>query len=128
MDAGLIVNSFHAMAAGMGVDTYFEYVRSKANVGDFPSRSERGLLRKALVEAGLGWMTVEWIECVLPTFGDWKSAAPEYWLARGSDVTAVSRPVQQEATASAATAATPARKRSHAQGSARTARHQRQRR
>lgn len=128
MDAGLIVNSFHAMAAGMGVDTYFEYVRSKANVGDFPSRSERGLLRKALVEAGLGWMTVEWIECVLPTFGDWKSAAPEYWLARGSDVTAVSRPVQQEATASVTTAATPARKRSHAQGSARTARHQRQRR
>ena len=95
-------------------------------MGDFPSRSERGLLRKALVEAGLGWMTVEWIECVLPTFGDWKSAAPEYWLARGSDVTAVSRPVQQEAAASAATAATPKRgKRSYPGG--RQARHQRQR-
>ena len=32
LDAGLIVNAYHALAAGMGLDTYFEYVRSKANI------------------------------------------------------------------------------------------------
>ena len=71
------------MAAGLGVDAYFEYVRSKANVADFPSRFERGKLREALVDAGLGHLYVEWVECVLPTFAEWKTTPPRAWLQRG---------------------------------------------
>ena len=85
LDLGLIVNSYHAMAAGLGVDTYFEYVRSKANVADFPSRFERGKLREALVDAGLGHLYVEWVECVLPTFAEWKTTPPRAWLQRGAE-------------------------------------------
>ena len=60
-----IVNSYHAhdhaMAAGLGMDAYFEYVRSKANVADFPLRFERLKLREALVDGGLGHLYVEWV-------------------------------------------------------------------
>ena len=77
-----------------GVDAYFEYVRSKANVADFPSRFERGKLREALVDAGLGHLYVEWVECVLPTFAEWKTTPPRVWLQRGAEAgrrTAVSQ-------------------------------------
>ena len=67
------------------MDAYFEYVRSKANVADFPSRFERGKLREALVDAGLGHLYVEWVECVLPTFAEWKTAPPRVWLQRGAE-------------------------------------------
>ena len=75
------------MANRLGVDSYFEYVRSKANVADFPSRFERAKLREALVDAGLGHLYVEWVECVLPTltFAEWKTTPPCAWLQRGAD-------------------------------------------
>ena len=73
------------MANRLGVDSYFEYVRSKANVADFPSRFERAKLREALVDAGLGHLYVEWVECVLPTFAEWKTTPPRAWLQRGEE-------------------------------------------
>ena len=38
IDSGLMVNAFHAFNVGLRVDVFFEYVRSKANIGDLPSR------------------------------------------------------------------------------------------
>ena len=34
------VHAFHAFTAGLGVRLWFEYVRSKANVSDAPSRDD----------------------------------------------------------------------------------------
>ena len=80
------------------MDSYFEYVRSKANVADFPSRFERAKLREALVDAGLGHLYVEWVECVLPTltFAEWKTTPPRAWLRRGAEA-GRRRAVHQEA-------------------------------
>ena len=38
IDGGRIVNAFHAFNAGICADVWFEYVRSEANVADYPSR------------------------------------------------------------------------------------------
>ena len=37
-DSRRIVHAIHAMLAGLGVRAWFDYVRSKANVSDEPSR------------------------------------------------------------------------------------------
>jgi len=37
-DMGYITNAYHALALGIECDTYFEYVRSAANIADLPSR------------------------------------------------------------------------------------------
>ena len=36
--SGLLVNAFHAFNVSLRADVFFEYVRSKANIGDLPSR------------------------------------------------------------------------------------------
>ena len=40
LDSALLVNAFHLFNAGLRVRIHFEYVESKANVGDLPSRQE----------------------------------------------------------------------------------------
>ena len=40
MDSALMVNAFHLYNAGLKVRVHFEYVESKANVADLPSRQE----------------------------------------------------------------------------------------
>ena len=44
LDSARIVHAFHAWNAGVRVSSWFEYVRSKANIADMPSRSEFSLL------------------------------------------------------------------------------------
>ena len=34
---------------------------------------------------GLGHLYVEWVECVLPTFAEWKTTPPRAWLQRGAE-------------------------------------------
>ena len=36
--SGRTVNAFHALNAGLRADTFVEYVRTKANIADLPSR------------------------------------------------------------------------------------------
>jgi hypothetical protein len=45
-DLARLVNAFHAMSAGMTARTYMDYVPSKANIADLPSRSEYTLLHR----------------------------------------------------------------------------------
>ena len=40
LDSALLVNAFHLFGAGLRVRIHFEYVESKANVADLPSRQE----------------------------------------------------------------------------------------
>jgi hypothetical protein len=53
VDSGQIVNAIHAFNAGLRVDAYYEYVRSAANIADFPSRLRMDLLMQALAVASL---------------------------------------------------------------------------
>ena len=46
-DSALLVNAFHLYNAGLKADIRFEYVESKANVADLPSRGEFGFIRRA---------------------------------------------------------------------------------
>ena len=80
VDCGRIVNAFHAFNTGLRADTYFEYVRSEANVADLPSRG--GVAELHAILKRMGWVP-EWVTCRLPPLGTWDAAAGE-WLRRGS--------------------------------------------
>ena len=45
-DSALLVNAFHLYNAGLKADIHFEYVESKANVADLPSRGEFDFIRR----------------------------------------------------------------------------------
>ena len=68
-DAARYVNAFHLLAASLTCDVWFDYVPSKANLADLPSRGDYALLQA---------MGGEWVNVRLPPAADW--AAPlEYW-------------------------------------------------
>ena len=84
LDSGLVVNAFHAFNAGLKADVFFEYVRSEANVGDYPSRDAWEELWAAFEAIGVDSYTVEWVECALPPIttlqeaaGSWMRVAEE---------------------------------------------------
>lgn len=60
-DMARIVHAFHAQCAGVGVSVWLEYVRSKANVSDWPSRGEF----EALESWGAEWVDWAWPEVAL---------------------------------------------------------------
>ena len=71
IDSARIVHTLHAWNVGARVSTWFEYVRSKANISDLPSRNEFALLNsmgsvevEMRVPAVEGWFepAVEWLE------------------------------------------------------------------
>ena len=70
IDSGLIVNAFHAFNIGVRADVFFEYVRSKANPADLPSRDAPEELGSLLVQAGAAHLVVD-VKCRLPTFDSW---------------------------------------------------------
>ena len=72
VDSARIVHALHAWNVGAGVATWFEYVRSKANVADLPSRYEFELLRE---------LGSEEVDVSLPVIDDWFAPAAE-WLRR----------------------------------------------
>jgi hypothetical protein len=52
-DSARIVHAFWALATGLGLVAYFEYVKSSANIADAPSRGKGGArLRPAAISAG----------------------------------------------------------------------------
>ena len=69
VDSARVVHAFHAWNAGARVSVWFEYVRSKANIADLPSRDEFEMLRD------MG--SVE-VEMRLPDVGGWAAAASEW--------------------------------------------------
>ena len=82
IDSGRIVNAFHALNAGLRAETFFEYVRSKANIADLPSRGEMHDLRRILTEAG-GFGNLRQVQCILPSMSDWHDHAA-VWMQRGA--------------------------------------------
>jgi hypothetical protein len=85
LDSGQIVNAIAAFNAGLRVNVFWEYVRSKANVADFPSRLRLDLMRDALRTAGIEIEPVM-VKCVLPSFEDWVARLPSEWLAEGQAI------------------------------------------
>ena len=79
IDSGLIVNAFHAWNAGLRAEVFFEYVRSKANIADLPSRGALEELLELLCEMGVS--DAEEIPCKLPSLEAWGEPAAE-WLRR----------------------------------------------
>ena len=45
-DMAALANAFHLTAVGLGARTYFDYVPSKANIADLPSRGEYDVPRR----------------------------------------------------------------------------------
>jgi hypothetical protein len=86
IDSGLLVNAFHAFNAGLGAHAYFEYVRSKANVADYPSRFEFALLVLALNQAGLSGIPWSTVIARLPSVEDWSDYSPQAWLEEGLEL------------------------------------------
>ena len=80
-DSARLVHAFHATAAGLGTAVWFEYVRTKANVADEPSRVNlgEGIWDCGLDDCGAGlrsWPT----EVRLPEARDWAEPAAEWAL------------------------------------------------
>ena len=44
-DMAAIVNAYHLLAAGLRASTYMDYVPSKANIADLPSRGDHAIPR-----------------------------------------------------------------------------------
>ena len=82
IDSGLIVNAYHAYAAGLRTDTFFEYVRSAANIADLPSRGALPELLAVLGRLGLRAAAVRVPAC-FPPLSSWRAPARE-WLAQAS--------------------------------------------
>ena len=53
VDSAQIVNAFHAVCLALKAKVYVEYVRSKANVADYPSRGKITKMTRHIKRAGL---------------------------------------------------------------------------
>ena len=71
-DSATLVNAFHALNVGLRSNVWFEYVPSKANISDLPSRDDFDALIRELGRTG---KPIEHVECVLPAVDgdDWAS-------------------------------------------------------
>uniref|UniRef100_A0A7S4F9Y6 Uncharacterized protein n=1 Tax=Chrysotila carterae TaxID=13221 RepID=A0A7S4F9Y6_CHRCT len=68
-DSALIVHAFHAFNVRVGARVWFEYVSSKSNIADLPSRGEFRMLHE------LGSIQRH---CVLPPLESWRAAAADW--------------------------------------------------
>jgi len=76
-DCGRLVNSLHLALAALRCKVWFEWVPSKANVADLPSRDEDELLLDALDAGGVGAAFDE-IAFDLPPFATWAAPLAEF--------------------------------------------------
>jgi hypothetical protein len=80
-DMGFMVNAYHAMALGLECETYFEYVRSEANVADMPSRQAMRELERVLKKAGFQEKEISRLVYRLPSIEEWQQPADK-WVQR----------------------------------------------
>ena len=78
IDSGLIVNAFHALNVGLRADVFFEYVKSKANIADLPSRGALKELLRVLKRLGMRREAVR-VGGIFPPFDSWAAPASA-WL------------------------------------------------
>ena len=81
-DYARLVHAFHAFNVGLGARVYFEYVRSKGNVADEPSRIDLTHEVYDFFESSPRLRSVNSIESVMPERRRWYEAAGE-WAAAG---------------------------------------------
>ena len=81
-DSARLLHAFKAYAFGFGVDPWFQWVPSKANIADMPSRHDLSLLEE------LGAIKRE---VVFPPFPAWDSEALEWARAGASAVVQTER-------------------------------------
>ena len=60
LDSARLAGIFHCLAAALEANVWFEYVASKANLADLPSRDDFELLRSPEFRAE--WFELEWPE------------------------------------------------------------------
>lgn len=70
-DSAGIVHAFHSFNSALQSDIWFEYVASKANIADLPSRGDFTLLRR------LGSREYP---CILPSLDEWSWTAKEWMM------------------------------------------------
>ena len=90
LDSGLLVNAFHAFNVGLRADVFFEYVRSKANIADLPSRLAMDELWEMFRDLGMEDKARS-IEMVIPTFEDWHAPARDL-VSRGASIAVATEP------------------------------------
>lgn len=78
IDSGMIVSAFHASMVSVKARVFFEYVDTKANPADLPSRGAMTELVGELSSAGIGGNIVT-VEYVLPKTQSWWSSAG-HWI------------------------------------------------
>ena len=75
-----LVHVFHALSAALGLQVWFSYVSSKANVADLPSRGEFALLRemRSAEVKDLRWpeASESWLDVIDAVRGGFKEFAP----------------------------------------------------
>ena len=74
VDSARIVHAFHAFNVGLTAEVWFEWVASKANIADWPSRGEFTYLENVL--------RAEPVDTILPPLYSWRAASAE-WCLRG---------------------------------------------
>ena len=76
-DCGRLVNALHLALAFQRTRVWFEWVPSKANVADYPSRDDDRALVESLVDAGIGDQFVE-VGYDLPPMASWSASLAEF--------------------------------------------------
>ncbi len=74
-----MVNAFYLQIAGLRASVYFDYVPSKANIADLPSRDDLATLMSEII--GFDIPPDEPTDLSVPDIGDW-NAPLESWLDR----------------------------------------------
>ena len=87
-DSVRMVHAFAAFMLGRAMSVWFEYVPSKANIADLPSRFEFTLLRE---------LGAEEREFIFPPFASWDEDA-SYWLGAAETGTPAAEPPERTAT------------------------------
>jgi len=78
-DLAKMVNAFYLQAAGLRTSVYFDYVPSKANIADLPSRDAIDELELEL--AGLAFDGADTHVLHVPGVGEWRAPLSS-WLER----------------------------------------------
>ena len=88
VDLASMVNAFYLQAAGLRTSVYFDYVPSKANIADLPSRDDiETLLAELAIGPAISLHSDDDHALVTPDLSQWR-APLSWWLDRHSHVQA----------------------------------------
>ena len=78
-DSGRIINAFRIKQAALGMRIWFEYIPTKQNIADLPSRGKLCELFEVYnaLSAGGEWEEVVYSDCKVPEFSSWNVPPPQ---------------------------------------------------